>query len=77
MIWSITFFVWYTQSNSGIEIEKYKKNWEDEVFAAVEMLKQPYDTVVNMSVQKLKSLLKWKNRLEDEKEKIMKEIQNA
>jgi hypothetical protein len=41
------------------------------------MLKQPYDTVVNKPVGKLKALLKWKNKLEDEKEKLLKEIQGG
>jgi hypothetical protein len=41
------------------------------------MLKQPYDSVVSMPVQKLKSLLRWKNKLEDEKEKVLKELQGG
>jgi uncharacterized protein involved in tolerance to divalent cations len=30
-----------------------------------------------MPVQKLKSLLRWKNKLEDEKEKVLKELQGG
>ncbi len=77
MIWSITFFVWYTHSTSESDIEEFKRNWNDEVFAAIEMLKQPYDTVVNMPVLKLKELLKWKNKLEEDKENLIKELKNG
>ncbi len=41
------------------------------------MMKQPYDSVMNMPVLKLKSLLKWKNKLEEEKENLIKEIKNG
>jgi len=77
LIWSITFFVWYTHSNSENDIESFKKNWEDEVFAAIELLKQPYDSVMNMPVLKLKNMLKWKNKLEEDKEKLIKELKNG
>lgn len=77
MIWSITFFVWYTHSTSEDDIESYKNNWNEEVFSAVEMLKQPYDTIMNMPVNKLKGMLRWKNKLEEDKEKILKELKNG
>lgn len=76
-IWSTIFFAWYTHSTSEDEIDKFRKNWEDEVFTAIELLKQPYDSVVNMPVQKLKNLLKWKTKLEREKEKILEDIKNG
>jgi len=41
------------------------------------MLKQPYDTVINMPVLKLKNMLKWKSKLEEDKEKLIKEIKNG
>lgn len=75
-IWSTTFFVWYTRSTSFDDIDKFRKSWDEEVFSAVEILKQPYNVIVNMPVQKLKSLLQWKDRLENEKEKIIKEMKN-
>ena len=74
MIWSITFFVWYTHSTSDKDIEDYKNNCNEEVFSAIEMLKQPYDTVMNMPV---KGMLRWKNKLEEDKEKILKELKNG
>ena len=77
MIWSITFFVWYTSSNSDDEIDKFRNIWNEEVFSAIEMLKQPYDTVINMPVLKLKNMLKWKSKLEEDKEKLIKEIKNG
>lgn len=77
LIWSITFFEWYTHSNSDEEIDKFRLNWNEEVFSAVELLKQQYDVVVNMPVQKLKSLLQWKNRLEKEKERVIKELKDG
>jgi hypothetical protein len=43
----------------------------------MEMMKQPYDAVMNMPVQKLKNLFKWKTKLEDDKEKILKELKNG
>jgi hypothetical protein len=49
----------------------------EEVFSAIEMLKQPYDTVMNMPVLKLKSLLRWKNKLEEDKENLIKELKNG
>ena len=76
-IWSITFFAWYTHSSSDEEIDKFRQNWNEEVFSAVELLKQQYDVVVNMPVQKLKSLLQWKNRLEKEKERVIKELKDG
>ncbi|GAG80516.1 unnamed protein product [marine sediment metagenome] len=77
MIWSITFFVWYTHSTSDDEVDKFKRNWDEEVFSIMEMMKQPYDAVMNMPVQKLKNLFKWKTKLEDDKEKILKELKNG
>jgi hypothetical protein len=77
LIWSITFFGWYTRSTSDDEIDNFKKLWNEEVFSAIEMLKQPYDSVVNMPVLKLKSLLTWKNKLEEDKEKMIKELKNG
>jgi hypothetical protein len=77
LIWSITFFVWYTSSNSDDEIDKFRNIWNEEVFSAIEMLKQPYDTVINMPVLKLKDMLKWKSKLEEDKEKLIKEIKNG
>jgi hypothetical protein len=41
------------------------------------MLKQPYDTIMNMPVNKLKGMLRWKNKLEEDKEKILKELKNG
>jgi hypothetical protein len=75
--WSITFFEWYTHSNSGEEIDNFRKRWEDDVYTAVEMLKQPYDTITNMPVQKLKNLIRWKNKLEGDKEKLLKELKDG
>jgi uncharacterized protein involved in tolerance to divalent cations len=77
LIWSITFFEWYTASNSDDEIERFKKNWREDVFSAIEMLHQQYDTVMNMPVEKLKSLLRWKEKLEQDKEKLIKEMKNG
>lgn len=41
------------------------------------MLRQPYDTVVNMPVQKLKNMIRWKTKLEQDKEKLLKELKNG
>lgn len=77
MIWSITFFVWYTCSTSDESIDTFRNNWNDEVFSAIEMLGQQYDTVMGMPVLKLKKMLQWKNKLEEDKEKLIKEIKNG
>ena len=77
MIWSITFFVWYTSSSSDDNIDKFRRNWDEEVFSAIELLKQPYDSVMNMPVLKLKNILRWKTKLEEDKEKLIQEIKNG
>ena len=77
MIWSITFFVWYTTSNSDEQIDKFRKSWDEEVFSAIEMMHQPYESVMMMPVLKLKNMLKWKNKLGEDKENLIKEIKNC
>jgi hypothetical protein len=77
LIWSITFFEWYTTSNSDDLIVKFKKSWDEEVFSAIEMMHQPYESVMNMPVLKLKNMLRWKTKLEEDKEKLMKELKNG
>jgi uncharacterized protein involved in tolerance to divalent cations len=41
------------------------------------MLNQQYDTVMSMPVEKLKSLLRWKEKLEKDKEKLIQEMKNG
>jgi hypothetical protein len=77
LIWSITFFAWYTHSTSDDDIEKFKKNWNEEVFSAIELLKQPYNSVMNMPVQKLKSILQWKNKLDEDQRSLIEEMKNG
>lgn len=77
MIWSITFFAWYTSSTSSEDIDQFKHNWDEDVFAAIELMKQQYDTIMNMPVMKLKNLLRWKDKLEKDKENMIEEIKNG
>jgi len=49
---------------------------EEEVFACMERSKQSYAEVMLMPVKKLENYLRWKVRLEDEKEKALEETLN-
>ena len=55
------------------EVELYKKNLRENIFALIETLKQPYTTIMEMPAKVLVDLLKWKSQLEEEKAKLMKE----
>jgi len=70
LIWSKTFFVHYTQPN---EVEIYRNATTENVFACMEMSKQAYDHVMNMPVKKMFDYLKWKSKLEEEKQKRIEE----
>lgn len=77
MTYSLTFFGWYTHPNSDETIDSYKKNLNDNIFSCMELMKIAYQDVVIMPVYKFYELLKWKQRLEEEKSKIMKQNQEG
>jgi len=66
-----TFFEWYTVHED--KIEQYRKALQLNIFSAIEMLKQQYDTVMAMPVKRFYDLLKWKAELEEERAKLMQE----
>ena len=66
-----TFFEWYTVHED--KIEQYRKALQLNIFSAIEMLKQQYDTVMLMPVKRFYDMLKWKAELEEERSKLMQE----
>ena len=66
----ITFFEWCSHPN---EIDKYRHNLRENIFAVMEMGKQPYSSIVTMPIAAFQHYIKWKSELEEEKSKIMKE----
>ena len=46
---------------------------DDNVYAAMELGKQQYSSIMAMPVKKLGGYLKWKSDLEEEKARLMKE----
>lgn len=69
ILWK-TFFVWSTLHN---DIAEYRKNLQENIFTAIELMKQPYLSVMMMPVKRFKDLIKWKSEVEEERQKIMKE----
>jgi hypothetical protein len=75
LIWSRTFFEWYTLHND--QIDKYKKVLQENIFICIETLKQQYTSIMEMPVKRFHDLLKWKADLEEEKAKLIKEKTGA
>lgn len=75
LIYLLTFFVWYNHPNSDEHIDQYKTNLNDNIFTCMELMKISYHDVVLMPVYKFYELLKWKQRLEEEKTKMIKKNQ--
>jgi len=59
-----------TQPN---QIAEYRKNLDEEIFACMERSGQSYQEVCMMPVKKLENYLRWKIKLEEEKQKMMEE----
>ena len=70
MILSKTFFVWCIQFD---KINEYRDILEKNIFMCMEMRKQSYIEVVNMPIIKFYNYLKWKSKLEEEKQKMILE----
>ena len=70
LTWSKTFFAHYTQSS---EIDSYRESVTENVFACMELSKQSYQNVMLMPVKKLFDYLKWKTKLEEDKQKRIEE----
>ncbi len=68
LIWSITFFA---HSSNSDEISEYRKDISENIFACMEWSKQSYIEVLQMPVKKLHDYMRWKMKLEEEKEKSM------
>ena len=71
LIYSKTFFVWCTDYDS---ITEYTKTMNENIFACMELMKQPYMDIMHMPIGRFQQLLKWKSKLEEEKEKQMQDL---
>jgi hypothetical protein len=63
------------QCTSSEYRESFLEAQNELIFAAMEAGHQQYESIVKMPVQKLNDYLKWKTKLEKEKEKLMDESQ--
>lgn len=68
---SISFLGWYTQSDN---MEKYKKNLQQNIFLCMDMMNIGYLDVMLMPVKRFYDLIKWKIEIEEEKIKQMEKI---
>ncbi len=55
------------------DVDEYRKNVAETIFACMELSKQSYLEIIEMPVKRLHDYLKWKDKLEEEKQKIMEE----
>jgi hypothetical protein len=62
--------VHYTQHD---EIIKFKEEMNESIFACMEMSGQSYIEVMAMPVKRFSDYLKWKSRLEEERQKKIEE----
>lgn len=70
MIWSVNFLEWYTQTD---KINSYLKDLKETVFSCMELSRQSYNEVMSMPIQKVYDYMRWKIKLEEDKQAIMKE----
>jgi NurA-like 5'-3' nuclease len=54
-------------------IAEYRKNLEEEIFACMERSGQSYIDICMMPVKRLENYLRWKAKLEEEKQKLIDE----
>ena len=52
-------------------IKQYEKDLEDKVFSTIELGKQDYSSIMEMTPGRLERYLVWKAKVEDEKQKLM------
>lgn len=65
ILWK-AFFVHCSQPDSVVE---FKENLAENIFACMEMSKQSYTDVILMPQKRFQDYLKWKTKLEEEKQK--------
>lgn len=70
LIWWKAFFVHCTQHD---EIIKYKEDLSQIVFTCMELSKQSYVECMLMPYKRLQDYMNWKTKLEEEKQKNIKE----
>ena len=58
-------------------VEEYKNSLKEDIFACMEMGKQPYNVIMQMPIKRLRDYLKWKTKLEEEKQKMMENETNG
>lgn len=69
ILWK-TFFA---QCSQHEEMSKFKDTLAEDMFACMELSKQSYTDVCQMPVKRFFDYLKWKSKLEEEKQKKMGE----
>ena len=56
---------------SPSNIKQYEKELEDKIFSTIELGKQDYSSIMEMTPARLDRYLTWKSKLEEEKQKLM------
>jgi hypothetical protein len=55
------------------EVDRYKSDLAENIFACMELSRQAYPDIMLMPVKRFQDYLKWKSKLEDEKQKRFEE----
>ena len=63
-----SFFEWWQDPNT---VDRFKKALDDNIRSFMELMKQPWDSIMFMPYKFFLDTLKWKMELEDEKRNIM------
>ena len=70
MIWSKTFFIWYTKSDLQ---NKFRDELEENIFSCMELSRQSYQDIVSMPLQRFYNYLQWKTKYDEDKRKLIEE----
>lgn len=54
-------------------ISKYRKVMNENIFSCIELTRSPYGDIMLMPINRFYDFLKWKSKLEEEKQKQMEE----
>jgi len=54
-------------------ITKYREIMDENIFSCMELTKQNYESIMVMPIKRFNDFLKWKLKLEEDKENLMKE----
>ena len=69
------FFVWHTVLDDDHlkEKDRFRKKFHEDIFVLMEMMKQPYESIMKMPYNVFIDALIWKNELEENRRKKMEE----